>query len=183
MVCTDVPRVLAAAARLVTEARSRVAWYAGAFAPVRTDQVAELLRTAGCVLAVAPLGGGVSGMALPRLQGLVPIVVSDDTSRTARMFVLRHELAHVLAGEVEEPTYLTEDDCMSFSERTADLFALADLVPGWMLTDLRRSRMPWRDVLDEVRYAVRESSSDEWSAERIEDRAALRLRLFREYGI
>lgn len=179
----DTPRVLAAASRLIQEARQTVPWYAGPFAPIRTDQVADLLRAHRCILYLSDnLNGDTAGMALPRMAGLCPIVIARETPRTERMLIARHELAHAIAGELDEPTYLTADDATSFSERVADLFALADLIPAWLLQDLRRSRMKWDDVLLEIRHGVWDSAQD-WPEDRIGDRAELRLRFFREFGL
>lgn len=181
---SDAAIVLASAARLIQEARIWMPWYAGDFAPIRTDQTAELLQRFACYLVVQPIDGEAVGMVLPRCRGLHALVVEKDCARTERAFVVRHELAHVIRGDVgEEPLYLVNGEAMGHAERAADLFGLADLIPGWMLGDLRRAKMRKDEILDELRYACREFASLDWSDERVEDRAVLRYRLWREWGI
>lgn len=60
--------------------------------------------------------------------------------------------------------------------------ALADLIPGQFLSMLRQGRTPWRNVLAEVEDAIRSYVAG-WPEERVEDRAGLRLRLYREQSI
>lgn len=179
---SDTSRVLAAVARLIQNAREKVPWYAGPQAPLRTDQISDLLGAFKCVLVVHPLDERDAGMALPRLLGLCPIIVPPDTARTERMFSIRHELGHVIAGELDEPTYLTSDDAKSFSERMCDLFAFADLIPGWLFRDFRRMELTPDEANAELHRAILEMVPD-WPEERAADRAGLRMRFYREYGI
>ncbi|HEX2201863.1 MAG TPA: hypothetical protein VHG91_01125 [Longimicrobium sp.] len=175
-------RVLAAAARLVAAARERVAAYAGPVAPVRTDQVAALMAAAGCHVEVFPFRSATVAMTLPKTAGVYPVLLNRAAERTDRFFALRHELAHVLAGEAERAVFLADEGFMAAPERVADLFALADLVPGWWIADVRRGRTPWAKVRAEIALAVAEYAA-EWPPRRFADRAVLRLRLFREAGI
>lgn len=180
----DTPRVLASAAHTLTLAREKVPWYASAWAPARTDHVAELLTRSHVHLVVRPIEDNALGMVLPKCRGKHTMIVEKETPRTDRMFIIRHELAHVLRGDVgEEPLYFTNDDDWSFQERTADLFALADLMPGRILQDVRRARMAWRDILRDLTTDCLQLVSLDWSQERAYDRADLRLRLFRDFGI
>ncbi|HEX8363565.1 MAG TPA: ImmA/IrrE family metallo-endopeptidase [Longimicrobium sp.] len=174
--------VLAATLRLVGEARRWVGEYAGATAPMRTDQVSRLLAAAGCHVEIFPFRSSTVAMTLPRCAGVYPIFVSRHAERTDRWFALRHELAHVMAGDTDGAVFLADEGYMALPERTADLFALADLVPGWWIADLRRGRTPWRTVRAEIALAVAEYAEG-WPAERLTDRAALRLRLFREHAV
>jgi hypothetical protein len=174
--------VAAAAARLVRAARALEGAYAGPCAPLRTDQVSRLLAAAGCHVEVFPFRSSTAAMALPRCAGVYPILVNRSAERTDRFFALRHELGHVLAGDTEGAVFLADEGFMAPPERAADLFALADLVPGWWIADLRRGRTPWRAVLAEVALAVAEYAEG-WPPERLEDRARLRLRLHREQGV
>ncbi|HEX2091814.1 MAG TPA: hypothetical protein VHG28_05395 [Longimicrobiaceae bacterium] len=175
-------RVLTAASRLVEEARGVVGDYAGPYAPIRTDQLSELLRGTGCHVEVFAFRSDTVAMTLPRCAEVYPILVNRNAERTDRVFAFRHEVAHVLAGEVEGAVYLGEEGYMAMPERVADLFALADLVPGWWIADVRRGNTPWRQVRAEITLAIAEYA-ESWSGERLEDRAALRLRLFRDRGI
>jgi hypothetical protein len=131
---------------------------------------------------VFPFRSGTVAMALPRCAGVYPILVNRSAERTDRFFALRHELGHVLAGDTEGAVFLADEGYMAAPERAADLFALADLVPGWWIADVRRGRTPWRAVRAEIAAAVAEYAEG-WPDERRVDRAALRLRLFREHGV
>lgn len=168
--------------RLVRTARHHVGEYAGPTAPLRTDQVSRLLGAAGCHVEVFAFQSSTVAMTLPRCAGVYPIFVNRAAERTDRFFALRHELGHVLAGDTDGAVFLADEGYMAPSERAADLFALADLVPGWWIGDLRRGRTPWRIVRAEIGLAVAEYAEG-WPAERRADRAALRLRLFREHGV
>ncbi|HEX2188978.1 MAG TPA: hypothetical protein VHG51_08785 [Longimicrobiaceae bacterium] len=179
---SDDDRVLAAAARLVDDARRLVPDYAGAYAPLRTDQVSALLGGAGCHVEVFPFVSDTVAMTLPRCAGAYPVLVNRAAERTDRWLAFRHEVAHVLAGDVEGAVFLSDDGCMALPERVADLFALADLVPGWWIADVRAGRTPWRRVRAEVALAVAEYAEC-WPPERLVDRVGLRVRLFRERGV
>lgn len=179
---SDEELVLATAARLVEDARRLVPAYAGAYAPIRTDQVSRLLGGTGCHVEVFPFVSDTVAMTLPRCAGAYPVLVNRAAERTDRLFAFRHEVAHVLAGDVDGAVFLSDDGCMAVPERVADLFALADLVPGWWIADVRRGRTPWRRVKAEVALAVAEYAEC-WPPERLVDRVGLRVKLFRERGV
>lgn len=169
---------------LIEKARRVVEFYAGDFAPIRTDQLSALLKSNSCYLKIFPFEStDLAAFVLPATRGVYPIGVNQLASRTDRQFAIRHELAHVIAGEVDEPTFLSDDSYMGHSERVADLFALADMVPGWLLRYMRRDRVRWRDILAELRGAIQTHCAGDWPADRLDDRAVLRLRLFRECGV
>lgn len=168
--------------RLVRAARRWEGEYAGPHAPLRTDQVSRLLHGAGCHVEVFPFQSSTVAMTLPRCAGVYPILVNRNAERTDRFFALRHELGHVLAGDTDGAVFLADEGYMAAAERAADLFALADLVPGWWIRDLRRGRTAWRTVHAEIELAVAEYAEG-WPDERRADRAALRLRLFREHDV
>jgi hypothetical protein len=174
--------VLAAARRLVGCAREVVGSYAGPVAPVRTDQVAELMAAAGCHVEVFPFQSDTVAMVLPRCGGVYLVLINRAAEQTDRFFALRHELGHVLNGDVDGAVFLADEGYMSGAERAADLFALADLVPGWWIAELRRGRTPWREVKRQIAMAVA-TYAEAWPAQRFGDRAELRLALYREHGI
>ena len=183
MASCDDARVIAAALRLVERARGTVESYASAVSPVRTDQVSHLLTAAGCHVEVFPFRSDTVAMVLPQCGGVYPIFINRAAEETDRFFALRHELGHVLAGDVDGPVYLADDDGhMSVCERAADLFALADLVPTWWIRELRRGRTPWREVRAQISAAVA-TYAGTWPEARLADRAALRLRLYRDHKI
>ena len=174
--------VLSAARRLVEHAREVVGSYAGSLAPARTDQVSTLMRASGCHVEVFPFQSDTVAMVLPRCEGVYPVLINRAAEQTDRFFALRHELGHVLAGDVDGPVFLADEGYMSGAERAADLFALADLVPGWWIAEVRRGRTPWREVKRQIALAVAQYA-EAWPAQRFGDRATLRLRLYREHEL
>jgi hypothetical protein len=175
---SDEGEVLRATAELV-----RRSWEllgeAEARPPLRSDQITRLLVRSNTRLCEYPFTSGATGMAIPWGADEHAILIDSAASRSDYQFTIRHELAHVLAGEVSTALFLTASDTMSFSERRADLFAVTDLVPGWLIRQLRGTRRPWSHVRLEVQQAFREHTVG-WSEERIRDRAKLRVALYRE---
>ena len=182
MAGSDDAGVLAAARRLVERAREVVPSYAASVAPVRTDQVSALMAAADCHVEVFPFQSDTVAMVLPRCEGVYPVLLNRTADQTDRFFALRHELGHVLNGDVDGPVFLADEGYMSGAERAADLFALADLVPGWWIAEVRRGRTPWREVKRQIAMAVA-TYAEAWPAQRFGDRAELRLAFYREYGI
>jgi hypothetical protein len=131
---------------------------------------------------IFPFRSDTVAMTLPRCAGFYPVLVNRSAERTDRFFALRHEVAHVLAGDVEGAVFLAHEGFTDHAERVADLFALADLVPGWWIAELRRGGAPWRELRDEVADAIA-AYAEAWPAERLQDRAALRIQLFDQQGI
>jgi hypothetical protein len=150
--------------------------------PLRTDQISRLLTRTRTRLCEYRFLSSAVGMAIPWGAEEHAILIDSGASHADYQFTIRHELAHVLAGEVSETLFLTADDTMSFSERRADLFAVVDLVPAWLVRKLRGTRRPWAHVSLEVKQAFRELTVD-WSEERLRDRVRLRVELFRSMGI
>lgn len=176
--------VLKTTARLVRAAQQHVPWYAGDFAPLRTDQMWDLLLRCNCQPLIFPFTSEAAAFTGPPAFGIYPVFVAQDCRRTERQFGYRHELAHVLNGDVgDEPTFLRDEVYASDAERIADLFALADLYPGWGIGVQRRARVPWRDILADIRGAILCNYATAWPDERVGDRAHLRLRLYREHRI
>jgi hypothetical protein len=173
--------VVRQAARLVRAARALEGAYAGPLAPVRTDQLSRMLERAGCHVEIFPFASTTVAMTLPRCAGVYPIFVNRATERTDRVFALRHELAHVLAGDVDGAVFLADEGYMAPAERAADLFALADLVPAWWLRWVEDGAAPG-EAESEVAQAVFEFAEG-WPADRAADRASLRLRLFRDLRV
>jgi hypothetical protein len=170
-----------AALRLVRAARALEGAYAGPAAPLRTDQVSRLLGAAGCHVEVFAFQSSTVAMTLPRCAGVYPSSsTAPPSARTASSPCAtswatcwrRHRGA----------VFLADEGYMAAPERAADLFALADLVPGWWIAELRRGRTPWRTVRAEIAAAVAEYAEG-WPPERCADRARLRLRLFRDHDI
>lgn len=169
-----------------TAALVRSAWTmlgeASARPPLRTDQLSRLLVLSRTRLCEYPFRSGTVGMAIPWGADGHVILLDSAASRADYLFTLRHELAHVLAGEVSDTLFLSAADTLSFSERRADLFAVADLVPGWFMRQIRAGRRPWRQIRLEVVQAFR-ALTDGWSEERLLDRARLRVELYRRHAL
>ena len=150
--------------------------------PMRTDQITELLVGTRTRLCEFPFESSAVGMAIPWGAGEHAILIDRAASRADYEFTIRHELAHILADEVSDALFLTAADTMSFSERRADLFAIVDLVPAWIVSQIRGKRRPWARVRLEVQMAFREITGG-WSEQRVLDRARLRVELYREAGL
>ncbi|HEX8906019.1 MAG TPA: hypothetical protein VF771_14320 [Longimicrobiaceae bacterium] len=174
--------LIASAARLVAAARGAVDDYAGANAPVTPDQVRALLAATGCHVEIFPFRSDAAGMTLPLCQGLHPVLVNGAAVGMERCFALRHQVAHVLAGHAHGSVCLPHEGYARPSERLADLFALADAVPGWWISRVVRERCSRGAVQAAIARCVAELVPA-WPAERVEDRVMLRLRLLRETGI
>jgi hypothetical protein len=175
--------LIASAARLVAAARGAVEDYAGLGAPSSADQVRALLAATGCHVEIFTFRSDAVGMTLPLCHGVHPVLVNGSLRSMDRLMALRHQVAHVLAGDAGGSVCLVDGDCDRPAERLADLFALADAVPGWWIArTLRRFGGSWRALEDETRRCVAELATL-WPAARVRDRAELRLRLFREAGI
>jgi hypothetical protein len=151
--------------------------------PLRTDQITRLLLRTRTQLHEYPFQSGAVGMAIPWAGGAEHAILIDSAaSRADYQFTIRHELAHVLAGEVSTALFLSAADSMSFSERRADLYAVSDLVPAWLVRQLQGGRRPWAHLRLEVQQAFRELTVG-WSEERLRDRAGLRVALYRTAGM
>lgn len=173
---------VAGAARLVRGARETAAGYAGEGAPAGAAELDALLRRAGCHVEIFSFRSDAVAMVLPRCGGAYPLLLDRGADAAERALALRHELAHVLAGDADGALFLLDEGYMSPAERVADLFALADLVPGWWLEGLRAAGEPWRAVAAEAAAAMADFGA-RWPPARTRDRAVLRLRLFKDHGI
>jgi len=174
--------VIASAARLVAAARGVVDDYAAPGAPVSPDQLRVLLAASGCHVEIFPFHSDAVGMTLPAVHGVQPVFVNGDGAGVDRRLALRHQVAHVLAGEVDGSVCLAGEGFARHSERVADLFALADAVPGWWIAGLVRRQPSWPDARDVIALHVAELAPA-WPPERVLDRATLRLRMFCDGGI
>jgi hypothetical protein len=173
----NVRRLIARAQRIHPE------YAAGRWKPAGTHVVSRMLHALGCHVSQQPMDPNVGGVAVPGVMGKV-LVVLNSHEPAEHSFVLRHEMKHVLAEEVTaEAMYLTGDASeMDWAERTADLFALADLVPGHFIRLARRRARRFAPLLEEVREAVAEYAGG-WSEGRLNDRAYLRMRLWLDHGV
>lgn len=174
-------RIVREVARLVDAAREKEPAYAARrHVPAGTWHVAALARSLHCHVTRLPLPKGIEAMAVPPVGGTIGIGVNVN-GEVDEDFQVRHELAHVVAEEVGSALVFMDTEAFSFSERVCDTFALADLIRPEELQRIRRGRTLW-EALEELGDYVR-SWAPGWPAERIADRAMLRMVLYRTQGI
>ena len=174
--------LIATAARLVAAARGAVEDYADAGAPVNPDQVRALLAASGCHVEIFPFRSDALGMTLPLCEGVHPVLVNGGAVGIDPGFALRHQVAHVLAGDASGVVCLAHEGHEETRERLADLFALADAVPGRWIAGVADRLCSWHATHGEIARCIAELAPT-WPPDRLHDRAALRLHLFRECGI
>ena len=177
--------VLQAVAEAVRQLQRLGVGYDDLFSPL-PDEVLDAalrrltIRASGHALGTEP--NAPLELVTPPLYGRYLLLWSTDVDADRRRFALRHGMGHVAAGHVTTPRFLTADgDWMTPDERVADLFALADLVPFHHVSALKRGNS-WKVVRAEVSALVRIHTLD-WPAERVDDRAAMRVALYRELGL
>ncbi|HEX9939129.1 MAG TPA: hypothetical protein VGB15_18445 [Longimicrobium sp.] len=174
--------VIARAVRLVEAARGLAEDYAGPRAPVPPDQLRVLLAASGCHVEVFAFRSDALGMTLPLCDGVHPVLVNGESAGIDRWFALRHQVAHVLAGDASGAVCLAAEGYHRHPERLADLFALADAVPGWWISGVARGHGAWRDVRRGIAERIARLAPA-WPPDRVHDRAELRMRLFCDGGI
>lgn len=174
--------VIACAVRLVAAARGVVDDYAGPGAPLTADQLRALLAGSGCHVELFPFHSDALGMTLPRVAGMHPVLVSTGEAGIDRCLALRHQVAHVLAPEPRGAVCLAREGIDRPAERVADLFALADALPGWWMSGVARAACSWPEVDDRVAQRV-SALARAWPPRRVADRTHLRIRLFCEHGM
>jgi len=171
--------VLQAVADAVRQLQRLGLGYDDLFSPLPDDAIDAALRRLTIRASGHALGTGTLELVTPPLYGRYLLLWSTDVDADRRRFALRHGMGHVVAGHVTAPRFLTADgDWMSADERIADLFALADLVPFHQVSAHKRGNS-WRIVRDEVATLVRLYTHD-WPDDRVADRAAMRVALYRE---
>jgi hypothetical protein len=175
-----------AATRRAIESLHRVGgvMYAYLFSPLHDDGMLELLRQCSVVARGERLGNRDLEAVTPAVFGRYLMIYSTDVDDRRRRFALRHGLGHVVAGHVSEPAFLSLDrnDPMSHEERVCDLFALADLAPAHMIEDLRKGRTSWTAINESLKRTIAHHTLN-WPQRRVQDRAKLRIMLYREHGL
>lgn len=143
-----------------------------------TCHLNRMLRQANCNIVYFPFQSQTGAIVLPLFDGAHPTLINANAPREERIFAELHELHHVLAGEADELVQFSRDDYMCGNERAADLFALAELVPSFFMRDYQSDEVLHADVCASI-----ETHVIHWPADRVRDRADLRLRLFHEWDI
>lgn len=144
------------------------------WSPVSSPTVGLAAFRFGAALQESALPHGVQELAIPAYIGDPIVVVNQLLPPPMRALALRHGLAHLIAGELApgvgaEIRFMSSmHDYTTLEERRADLFALADLLPE-------------REMRNDPDWLAAEISlfAPDWPADRLFDRAALRLALRR----
>ena len=174
--------VLEATRRAIAQLHAMGISYADVFSPLPEHTLRDALRRLTVRVRDEPLGRRELEAVSPPVFGRYAMLVSTDLDAAQRGFAMRHGMGHVVAGHVTTVNFLrAQADAMAPEERVADLFALADVAPFWTLGDLRRARAGWRAITDTIAATIR-AHTIAWPAERVRDRAGLRVALYREYG-
>ncbi len=167
--------ILASVQRSLAEARLLCPMYGGDAAPLGEGQLVDLVRQAGCGVERFRFRSSRGAFAFS-IGGVVEIALNASVPRRLREFALRHELHHVLAGDVADavhgPVFFNDQGYMTSWERAADLFALVDFVPGRELAAADNPALLTRARLAEI--ASYWPEPENWAA----DRTALRLALW-----
>ena len=174
--------VLGTVARAIEQLQARGILYGDIFSPLHTDGLRDVARRLTVNVRYAELGERDLEAVVSPAYGRYVMVVSSDVDEARRSFALRHGLGHVAAGHVTEISFLRSleerNEWNTREERVADLFALADVVPWYMLEELRRARTSWGAIRQWLCRTIRRHTID-WPEDRVHDRATLRIALFR----
>lgn len=175
--------LVAEAAALVRELQRAEAGYNGLFAPLADEALDALLRRFGVAAHDAAGAGATARFALtPVLFGRHRLLRAAEAAPDQRRLAARAALAHLVVGHAGDARPLA---CPAPEEqaRLADVVALADLVPFWLVADLRRrGRLGWRALAEHVGGLAGRAAGD-WGAERAGDRGMLRVALFRTHAL
>lgn len=180
---SEMQEVVDATAQLVHRAREHAPGYGKHVWGCSSNYMAKVYRAENTLLHMRRFESEAKGMAFQIAQERYLIVVDNNCPRSDLLFTQFHELAHVMAGEAVVATFLTSDDCLSFSERRADLFAIVGITPtAWLERYVVEQARTWQRRTWLLAQSYRELTRD-WSELRVMDRARLRMELFRAHGI
>lgn len=157
--------------------------YADIFSPLVDEKLAVSLRQAHILCRVDEMGNMEQELLTPPIFGRYVMTISKALDPRQRAFAMRHGFGHVMAGHVAEITFLsTSRSWLTHEERVADLFALADVIPFWLIEDLKRGMTGWRPLRKWIHKTVGHHTVG-WTDGRLDDRATLRIGLYRNEGI
>lgn len=175
--------VLASTRFLVNQMRRAVGvpYAEPGLSPVNDFWMQHAARHLNTVLEVRELPKGIYEIATPGYLGNAVIAIRKGLPTNEKRFALRHGLAHLVGGELDDceagqVRFMSSVmDLMSLEERRADLFALVDMIP-----DYRIAEIPSEGVADlELGVAARiRKLLPSWPEERVMDRARLRVLYF-----
>lgn len=112
---------------LVQEARRHVPSY-GLAAPIASADVCTLAEAAGLQIHTAAEEMVSPAVLLPPWRGRHQLVLARWVSPLLERYVTLHEIAHVLGGDIDEPTIMAYEGPLPESEEVADLFALLGIL-------------------------------------------------------
>jgi len=138
--------------------------------------LALLLERAGIRWKYVPLEG-LAEIVWPPVCGRHLMFVERHQLPGERRFAIRHGLAHVVAGHVDEISFARDGhDWRGFEESVADCFALADLLPDRVIREVQGAGL---SPLESNRWVQGEiwRYVPNWPDARIQDRADLRMAL------
>jgi hypothetical protein len=145
------------------------------WAPISDLTLALLLKRAGIRWEYAALDG-LCEIIAPPICGIHIMLVERAQTPGEKRFAVRHGLAHVLAGHVEEASFVRDRDPLSHEERVADMFAFADLLPDRMLEEMRAAGYGFFDLSCWVIAQMR-LYCPSWRLTRLHDRLKMLLPL------
>lgn len=161
--------------------------YASGHCPINTGDFSRMLERLHCKRVLVPMptevAPSIRAGTFPPIGGFQWITLRDDLDVWERTFAERHELAHILNGDADGFVSLADHGYLTWPERKADLFALADIFPTKLFASLRRAGLNWRAITVEIRKSIVMDFGPRWPVERVRDRAKLRVMLYRQHGV
>lgn len=154
----------------------------GSISPISIRVIAKQL---GADIIEDDIGEHAQEVGVPGLLGPPVIVVNRYAEPSMRALACRHGLAHLLAGDLDvgdgmEVRFMSSIlEWQTFEERSADLFALADVLEAGEVRDLFHQVRQRRLVARAVRARVK-AMAPRWPTARVADRARLRLALYED---
>lgn len=144
------------------------------WSPLSDITLGLLLKRAGIRWRYCQLEG-MGEIVWPPVCGIYIMHVEKAQTPGEKRLAIRHGLAHVLAGDVDDLAFSHDGHAWQSREETvADLFALIDLVPWRVLSE----RLAVGYTLEELRwwlFCELRRYAPSWPVERIRDRVEGRL--------
>ena len=174
----DEVKIVRRTRQLLKKARRTVPEYGRGIAPVSEDDVSRLAAASDVYITHFVFQSSDIAMLLPSYKGHWLVAINKASLSAVRAFAVRHELAHVFAGDADGLTFLHEAGHMTIAERVADLFALADMLPDGLIDNMQAALASETEAVTELRGLVGPFAAD-WPVDRVDDRVYLRRALAR----
>lgn len=132
----------------------------------------------------APLGEEPVEAVTPTVMGRYFLMYSTDVPTLVQETAIRHGLAHIAAGHVDYPPKIEPSvpQYMTHHERVADVLALIDLIPTWVMRLLRDAQLRTPEIRAELSTFVGPYTHG-WPADRLADRISLRTMIYLAHAI